>query len=184
MLKNIKSVFFIRVIFSFLEEKQKLKIVKYNKTLQIYINNHLTNYKFFTGKYIIYLSSDKGKEYNGSSNDLIYEGEYSNGERNGKGKEYNEDGKLSFEGEYLNGKRNGKGKEFYDDGKLSFEGEYLNGIARTGKGYDRDGNVSYEFKNDNNIPEAKHYHQREYGDYGEVIFEGEYLNGERDGKGK
>ena len=35
-------------------------------------------------------------------------------------------GKLKFEGEYLNGKRNGKGKE-YNDGKLEFEGEYLNG---------------------------------------------------------
>ena len=76
-----------------------------------------------------------------------YEGEYLNGERNGKGKEYDYDGKLKFEGEYLNeerngkikeynfygqllnGKRNGKGKE-YDEktGKLIFEGEYKNGI--------------------------------------------------------
>ena len=33
-----------------------------------------------------------------------------------------------FEGEYLNGKRNGKGKE-YDkyNSKLEYEGEYLNG---------------------------------------------------------
>ena len=35
--------------------------------------------------------------------------------------------KLEFEGEYLNGERNGKGKEYYDNGKLIFEGEYLNG---------------------------------------------------------
>ena len=46
------------------------------------------------------------------SDKLEYEGEYLNGERNGKGKEYNNDGELIFEGEYLNGKRwNGKGKE-------------------------------------------------------------------------
>ena len=32
-----------------------------------------------------------------------------------------------FEGEYLNGKRNGKGKEYDYNGKLEFEGEYLNG---------------------------------------------------------
>ena len=31
-----------------------------------------------------------------------------------------------FEGEYLNGKRNGKGKE-YKYGEIIFEGEYLNG---------------------------------------------------------
>ena len=47
---------------------------------------------------------------------MEYEGEYFNGEKSGKGKEYNYDGKLKFEGEYLKGKRNGKGKE-YRDGK-------------------------------------------------------------------
>ena len=35
---------------------------------------------------------------------------------------------LIFEGEYLNGKRNGKGKEYNKEGKLIFEGEYLNGF--------------------------------------------------------
>ena len=55
----------------------------------------------------------------------FFEGEYLNGERNGKGKEYSYDGKLKFEGEYLNGKRHGKGKEYLN--KLFFEGEYLNG---------------------------------------------------------
>ena len=67
-------------------------------------------------------------------------------ERNGKGKEYYDNGKLKYEGEYLNGKRwngkgynmkgevdfkidegNGKGKEYKNNGKLIFEGEYLNG---------------------------------------------------------
>ena len=42
-------------------------------------------------------------------------------------------GKLKFEGEYLNGKRNGKGKEYDEDGQLIFEGKYLNG-QRSGKG--------------------------------------------------
>ena len=49
---------------------------------------------------------------------LIYEGEYLNGKRNGKGKEYNYiNNEVEFEGEYLNGKRNGKGKEYYDQNK-------------------------------------------------------------------
>ena len=93
--------------------------------------------------------SGKGKEYNFEK--LIFEGEYLNGERNGIGKEYDDNGKLIFEGEYLNGKKwngkgfknneieyeikdgNGKVKEYDDDGKLIFEGEYLNG-KRNGKG--------------------------------------------------
>ena len=36
---------------------------------------------------------------------VIQEGEYINGKRNGKGKEYDYNGKLIFEGEYLNGER-------------------------------------------------------------------------------
>ena len=41
---------------------------------------------------------------------------------NGKGKAYYR-GFVEFEGEYLNGKRNGKGKEYnYYDGKKLFEG--------------------------------------------------------------
>jgi len=35
--------------------------------------------------------------------------------------------KLIFEGEYLNGQRNGKGKEYYENETLKFEGEYFNG---------------------------------------------------------
>ena len=43
-----------------------------------------------------------------------------NGERNGKGKEYDYFGKLEYEGNFLNGKRGGKGKE-YNNGKLEYE---------------------------------------------------------------
>ena len=55
---------------------------------------------------------------------MLFAGEYLNGKRNGKGKEYKENGYIRFEGEYLNGKRNSKGKEYDWDGKLKlkFEG--------------------------------------------------------------
>ena len=45
-------------------------------------------------------------------------------------------GKLIYEGEYLNGLRNGKGKEYYIHPPLvlAFEGEFLNGKRRKGKG--------------------------------------------------
>ena len=41
-----------------------------------------------------------------------------------------DDGKLFFEGEYLDGKRNGKGKEYNPAGKIIFDGEYLNDIKK------------------------------------------------------
>ena len=126
MLKNVKSSYFIRIIFSFIYEKQKLKLIKYNKSFQKNMNISLINYKNFSGKYIIYEQNGKGKEYDYDGK-LKFEGEYLNGLRNGKGKEYDDyEGELLFEGEYLNGKRNGKGKEYWN-GKLRFEGEYLNG---------------------------------------------------------
>ena len=40
----------------------------------------------------------------------MFEGEYLNGKRHGKGKKYDDQGKIIFEGEYLNGKRHEKGK--------------------------------------------------------------------------
>ena len=53
----------------------------------------------------------KGKEYN-FDGQLIYEGNFVDGEWNGEGKEYYNN-EIIFEGEFLKGKRNGKGKEFY-----------------------------------------------------------------------
>ena len=78
------------------------------------------------GNIIYELKNGNGKVKNYYSGILLFEGEYLNGKKNGKGKEYSWNGSLEYEGEYLNGKRNGKGKE-YEDGQLVFEGEYLNG---------------------------------------------------------
>ena len=176
MLKNVKTSYFLKLLFSFIAEKQKLDIIKYNKTLQDYINISLINYKLFSGKYIEYGLNGKGKEYN-KEGDLIFEGEYLNWKRKGKGKEYNEEGDLIFEGEYLNGKRKGKGKEYYLNGKLMFEGEYLFDNKFNGKGYEPNGNIIYELKNGSGKV-------KEYSCDGIIEFEGEYLNGKRNGKGK
>ena len=56
---------------------------------------------------------------------------------------------MIFEGEYLNGKRNGKGKEYYDNGELKFEGEYLNGKKWNGKGFNKNNEIEYEIKDGN-----------------------------------
>ena len=61
-----------------------------------------------------------------SDGKLIFEGEYSNGEKNGKGKRYNYQGEIIFEGEFLNGKKwNGKGKEYIKNKQLLYE--YVDG---------------------------------------------------------
>ena len=116
MLSKIKSIYFSRIVFLNLDEKRKLKLIKYNKKMQYSLDIGLINYILFSGKYIIYESDRKGKEYS-------------------------DDGKLLFEGDYLNGERNGRGKEYNYDGQLVFEGEYLNGRLWNGKNYDKNKNI-------------------------------------------
>ena len=176
-LKDIKSFYIIKNVFSFLSKKQKLSIIAYNKELQKMISVNFRYYKKISGKYKACGQNGEGKEYIINKNILIFKGEYLNGKRNGIGKEYNiYNSQLEFEGKYLNGKRNGKGKEYYK-GKLKFEGEYINGKKWNGKGYNRDGNIVFELKNG----ESK---IKEYNVKGVLKFEGEYINGERNGKGK
>ena len=90
------------------------------------MNINLINYKFMSGKFVVYESNGLAKEYNSFNDHLIFKGKYLNGKRNGKGEEYYSYGEVKFSGEYLNRKKNGKGKEYYDD-TVIFEGEYLNG---------------------------------------------------------
>ena len=178
MIQSIKSLFFTKLLFSFLKEKSKLELIKCNKTIQNAINISITHYKHFKGNYIIYQGNGIGKEYNGYNNLLCFEGTYINCKRNGKGKEYDLLGNVTFEGEYLNGKRNGKGKEYFDDGQVKFEGEYIDDQECVGTKYNWNGQTIYTLNNMNG-------HGREYDDfYDKISFEGEYLNGRRNGKGK
>ena len=74
---------------------------------------------------------------------------------------------MEYEGEYLNGERNGKGKEYDTCGDLIFEGEYLNGDRLIGKLYDYDGNLYCDLKSVNGlIKKYDHYGQLEFeGEY-------------------
>ena len=177
-IRDIKSPYILRTIFSFLEEIQKLNMILYNKELQKKSFIDFEDYKKIRKKYRIIDKNGNGKEYLIESNKLIFDGGYLNGKRNGKGKEFDYEGKLIYEGEYLKGKRNGKGKEYYKNGQLLFAGEYLNGKKWNGNGYNIYGELKFEIK------EGKGY-IKEYGFYsGKLVFEGEYKNGERNGNGK
>ena len=64
MMKKIKSIFFIRLLFSTISQKHKLNMIKYNKKLQKLVDINLMNYKLFTGKYILYKENGKVEEHN------------------------------------------------------------------------------------------------------------------------
>ena len=108
------------------------------------------------------------KVYELDTNKLIFEGEYKNATKNGKGREYDDNGKIIFEGEYSNGKRiNGVGyddsgypililsdkigKEYYKNGGIKFEGEYINDKRWNGKFYDYNGNEIFEIKKEKDM---------------------------------
>ena len=102
---------------------------------------------------------------------------------------------LNYEGEYLNGKRNGKGREYEKNhlSNLIFIGEYINGKKWNGKGYNNN-NIIYELKNgkgyikeykfDQLIFEGEYLNGEKNGkgkEYynNDITFEGEYLNGKK-----
>ena len=86
--KSIASLYILKDIFSFLSQKQKLKIIIYNKHLQKKLDINIEDYKRISKTYREGEKNGKGKEYIISTNIMIFEGEYLNGKRNGKGKEY------------------------------------------------------------------------------------------------
>ena len=126
--EDIKSIVVLKNIFSFCEENKKFKIMLYNKWLQKKFGIDIECYKKLRGRYFKGDRNGHGQVFILDSNILLFEGEYIDGEINGKGKEFNIYGQLIFEGEYLNCKRNGKGIEYnkYNKYKI-YEGEYLNG---------------------------------------------------------
>ena len=154
---------------------------------------------FEDGKLLYEMKNGKGivkDYYNERKRTIKFEKEFLNGEANGKGKEYEENGNLKFEGEYFDNHKI-RGKE-YLNGKLEFEGdlfdnhrikgkEYLNGILEfegdylfdekfNGKGYDENGNIKYELINGNG--KVIMYYKDS------LRFEGELLKGRKNGKGK
>ena len=93
------------------------------------------------------------------------------GEYNGKGKEYYENGDIKFEGDYINGKRNRNGTEYYSKkndcnnfGRNMMTMSFLSSLDRYGILTD-EGKHLYKIKKD------------------KVKYIGQFLNGVKNGKG-
>ena len=52
MLENIKSSYIMQIVFNCLNDRLKIKIVKYNEKIKSKLNIGLINYKLFSGKYL------------------------------------------------------------------------------------------------------------------------------------
>ena len=116
---------------------------------------------------------------------IIFKGEFKEGEKNGKGIEYFQ-GEIIYRGSYSNGKKVGKGegKEFNEGGKLLYEGEFFDGLRHgKGKEYNIRGDLIYQgcYSKGERIGKGE---GKEFNEGGKILYEGEYYNGIRNGKGK
>ena len=196
MLFGINSTYILSNIFSLLDTKEKLKLIKYNKSLQKKLEITLDFYKEISGRYLITEENNFSKEFTLSENILVYMGGYKNCSRNGFGVEYTNEGVIKFIGEYLNGKKNGEGKVYeryelngcdylifsgnFKSGKkngfgrkcsndeLKFEGEYLNDIKEgLGKQYYSNGKLKFEGE----YKSGKKWNGKGYDLDGNVVYE-------------
>ena len=210
--KKIKSVYILKKILSHVCEHIKLDLIKYSKNIQNKLDISLEDYKSRVWAYKTGERNGKGKEFDIFTNKIVFEGEYLNGKKSGKGIEYYNNGKIKFEGEYLSGKKiqgkkydeegnlililekNGKGQEF------QFIGEYYNGKRwngeiidylcdkkykiKHGKGYGKEYYFSGEEKTEGEYFNGEIINGKEYNKKGKIMYEGEFLNGEKNGNGK
>ncbi len=112
------------------------------------------------------------------ANGDVYEGDFKNDKRNGRGKETYDNGDF-YEGEFKNGKVHGRGKETYANGDV-YEGEWKDDkLHGRGKKTFANGDI-YEgdFKDDV-------YHGRgKFTKPDGEGYEGEWTDGKKNGKGK
>ena len=74
MIQNIKSNYFVRVLFFHLSDEKKLKICQFNKILIKLLYLDILDYKICSRKSII-LNEGKGREYSFFNNKILFEGE-------------------------------------------------------------------------------------------------------------
>jgi antitoxin component YwqK of YwqJK toxin-antitoxin module len=132
---------------------------------------------------------------------LIYEGQVTDGIRNGSGKAYEdgvlqydgrftdgiydgfgtlyEDGQIRYSGQYDKGKRNGNGKE-YQNGELIYDGQFQSDLYEGhGKQY-KDGALIYDGQFRNNLYEDR---GKQYKD-GTLLYDGQFQSGIYEGRGQ
>ena len=136
LLSIIKSKKILKYILNHLEYHNKLIFMNYNKFLQHKFELTIDDYKKESKRIKIGGLNGLGKEYTPDGHELIFEGKYLNGKRNGKGIEYFKNGEKKYEGVFLNGNiyegiqydenrkkiitfKNGKGIELYNNGLIN-----------------------------------------------------------------
>ena len=99
MLNKIKSKYILHNVLIHVNNIQKLNTLRFNKRIQNRLEINIIDYRRLSGKYKI-IKDNELKIYNSYNDRILFEGQYSNGNKNGKGREYDLEGRIIFEGEY------------------------------------------------------------------------------------
>ena len=130
----------------------------------------------YEGNFVDGKRTGKGK-FTWSSSD-VYEGDFLDCKRTGKGKFTRANGSV-YEGDFVDGKRIGKGKFTWADGDV-YEGDFVDN-KRTGKGkYTWSSGNVYE----GNFVDGKRTGKGKYTWPSGDVYEGDFVNGKITGKGK
>ena len=143
MMSKIKSNEIKKKIFSFLDDRSKLSIIIYNKSLMKVLNIDINDYMGFNNCILFIDKNGKGIITSTiDNNSILFEGEYFKKKRNGKGIQYYK-GKKIFEGMYKDGKKwegkikeykliyeNGRNRNYDNDNNLIYQGEYMNSLVK------------------------------------------------------
>ena len=108
---------------------------------------------------------------------LRFKGKYENGEKNGIGIEFEENG-SEYHGEFQHGKRNGHGIVMKED-KILFEGQWVDGMKEgqgreIQKGTIYKGNFKHGERHGKGVLSCQN---------GQLIYDGNWVNGKKSGKG-
>ena len=136
----------------------------------------------YEGEYLNGLKNGKGKDYNSINGMLEFDGEYLHGRKwFGKITKYDQYKNLIFEGYYQNGEINGSAKEYTNSLSQNvycvFDGEYLNGKKWNSKRI-KIYDSNYESEYISGKEVRYGYHN------GKLIYESELYNNKKHGKGK
>ena len=82
MLRKIKSVFILKKVFINIDIMRKLTSIIYNKSIQKNLGISILDYRRFSGRYKK-VENGKIEEYNSLNNELLFQGKYIEGKRNG-----------------------------------------------------------------------------------------------------
>ena len=163
-----------------INEEGKGKDKKYNKKGELIFEGKILDNKYWDGKGKIYYDLNEDNTNNNDKDlNLEYEGEFHNGKKNGKGKQYSEDGKTIFKGIFSNDKPlEGKVITYGENGDIIGENNikygHANGLAWIKKN-------DFEFKGEYINDSFWNGKIKKFNKEGVMIINGEFKNGSFNG---